>query len=99
MTTMVGAPKRIRIDAPDARTAFMLERRLAHLHPAAIGYGLDWRVELPEAGGHLDEIEAEVRPWLGDCGIRSTQIHLGDAVRTIALTSADTEQEHEEAPW
>ncbi len=84
MTTFVEQSARIRVDAPDARAAFTLERRLAHLHPAAIGYGLDWRVEIPDAGDRLEEIEAAIHHWLGECGVRSTQLHVDGTVRTIA---------------
>jgi hypothetical protein len=76
---------RIRIEAPDAPTAFELEKRLAHLHPTAVGRGSEWCVELVDFDDRLDEITATVEHWLRAIGIRSTQMHVDrDATAILA---------------
>ena len=82
MNTMAMST-RIRVDAPDAGTAFALERRLAHLHPAAVGRGLNWCVELEDFDDRLDEIAAAVEHWLREFGLRSTQMHVDKDVTTV----------------
>lgn len=74
---------RIRIDAPDAPAAFELEKRLAHLHPTAVGRGSEWCVELEDFDDRLDEITATVEHWLRAIGIRSTQMHVDRDATTI----------------
>lgn len=56
------------MEAPDGPAALALERRLAHLRPAAIARGGHWVVEIPDV---VDPavIEAAVRVWLGDFGL------------------------------
>jgi hypothetical protein len=96
--TTVETSRRICIDAPDAPTAFALERRLAHLHPAAVGRGTDWCVELEDFDDRLDEIEAAVEHWLREIGIRSTQLHVDRDVTTVLAYPAPQEAfalEHE----
>ena len=86
------APKRIRIQAPDAAAAFALERRLAHLRPTAISVGLGWWVELEDTGDRLEEIEAAVRQWLREIDLRAT------AMRVDVTTEKMIEREPEELP-
>jgi hypothetical protein len=80
---------RIRVDAPDASTAFALEKRLAHLHPAAVGRGPNWCVELEDFDDRLDEITAVVEHWLREVGLRSTQMHVDKDVTTVLAHSTD----------
>jgi hypothetical protein len=87
--TTVETSRRIRVDAPDAPTAFALEQRLAHLHPAAVGRGTDWCVELEDFDDRLDEITATVEHWLREIGIRSTQMHIDRDVATVVADPAE----------
>lgn len=82
----------IRVDAPDATTAFALEKRLAHLHPTVIGFGPNWCVELEDFDhDRFDEITAAVEHWLREIGIQSTQMHVDSDVLTVAAYSAELE--------
>lgn len=82
----------IRVDAPDATTAFALEKRLAHLHPTAIGRGPNWCVELEDFDhDRFDEITAAVEHWLLETGVRSTRMHVDGVVLTVAAYSAELE--------
>jgi hypothetical protein len=78
-------PRKIEILAPDASTAFALEKQLAHLSPTAIGSGLGWSVELEDSDDRLDEIQAAVKQWLRDGNLRSTVIRIDGAVRGISV--------------
>jgi len=89
MVTRAEASTRIRIDAPDASTAFALEKRLAHLHPAAVGRGPNWCVELEDSDDRLDEITAAVGHWLRTIGARSTEMHVDGSVVTVGAHPAD----------
>ncbi len=89
MTTFTETSKRIRIAAPDARTAFALERRLTHLRPVAVGRGLNWYVELEDLDDRLDEITAAVEHWLREIGVGSTEMHVDGAVLTVATDPRD----------
>lgn len=89
MTTIAETSKRIRIAAPDASTAFALEKRLAHLHPAAVGRGSDWCVELEDLDDRLDEITATVEHWLREIGAGSTEMHVDGGVITLAAHPRD----------
>ncbi len=84
--TTVHAPTRIRIEAPDARAAFALERRLAPFHAFAVGRGLAWGVELDDYDDQIDEVAAAVRHWLRDTEHTSTLITVDDALLTISIT-------------
>ena len=64
----------IRVEAPSPTSAFALEKRLAHLHPSAVGRGTAWCVEIEDFDDRREEIEAAVRQWLRETGIRSTVI-------------------------
>jgi len=66
--TSFAIEQKIHIDAPDAKAAFALERRLAHLHASAVCVHEQWAVELHSSEDQLDEIEAVVRHWLRDSG-------------------------------
>jgi hypothetical protein len=81
--TTLETSRRIRVEAPDAPTAFALEQRLAHLHPAVVGRGTDWCVELEDFDDRLDEITATVEHWLRELGIRSTQMHVDRDLTTV----------------
>jgi hypothetical protein len=83
MATILDVSTRIRIEAPDAAAALSLERRLAHLHPAAVGRGSSWCVELEDDDDRLDEITVTVEHWLRTVGARSTQMQVDGAVRTV----------------
>jgi hypothetical protein len=87
--TTVETSRRIRVDAPDAAAAFALEQRLAHLHPAAVGRGTDWCVELEDFDDRLDEITATVEHWLREIGIRSTRMHVDRDVTTVVAHHAE----------
>jgi hypothetical protein len=89
MATTFETSTRIRIEAPDAAAALGLERRLAHLHPAAVGRGSSWCVELEDDDDRLDEITATVEHWLRGVGSRSTQMHVDGAVRTVRAYPAE----------
>jgi len=92
MATTFETSMRIRIEAPDAAAALGLERRLAHLHPAAVGRGSSWCVELEDDDDRPGEITATVEHWLHRVGLRSTQMHVGDAVRTVRAYPAEGSQ-------
>lgn len=92
MTTIVDTAKRIRITAPDASTAFALEKRLAHLHPAAVGRGAEWCVELEDEHDRLEEITAAVEHWLREIGAGSTEMHVDGVAMTLSA------HPHEETP-
>jgi hypothetical protein len=79
MTTSV----RIGITAPDATTAFALEKRLRHLRPTSVGHSDAWVVELEDDEDRHDEIVAAVRHWLRDIDLESTEIHVDSAVEQI----------------
>jgi hypothetical protein len=83
LTTATQTPMWIRIDAPDAASAFALERRLAHLHPSAVGRGAEWCVELEDFDERAEEIEATVRHWLRETGLRSTVMTTNGTPTTI----------------
>ncbi len=80
---------RIRVDAPDAETAFALEKRLTHLHPVAVGRGRSWCVELEDSEGRMDEITAVVEHWLRDIGLHTTEMHVDGGVVTVGGRTAD----------
>lgn len=87
--TTVETSTWIRVEAPDAPTAFALEKRLAHLHPAAVGRGPSWCVELEDFDhDRFDEITAAVEHWLREIGIRSTQMHVDGDVTTVVAYPA-----------
>lgn len=88
MTIIADTSKRIRIVAPDASTAFALEKRLAHLHPAAVGRGSEWCVELEDLGDRL-EITAAVEDWLREIGADSTEMQVDGSVMTLAAHPRD----------
>jgi hypothetical protein len=82
----------IRVDAPDATTAFALEKRLAHLHPTVIGFGPNWCVELEDFDhDRFDEITAAVEHWLREIAIQSTQMHVDSDVTTVVAYPAELE--------
>jgi hypothetical protein len=66
--------ERVCIEAPDAESAFALEKRLSHLRPTSVGHRDGWLVQLEDNGDHLDEIVAAVRHWLGECLLRETTL-------------------------
>jgi hypothetical protein len=78
------------VEAPDAPTAFALEKRLAHLHPTAVGRGPNWYVELDDCDhDRFGEIYAAVEQWVREFGIRSTQMHVDiDGVTTVVAYPA-----------
>jgi hypothetical protein len=87
--TTIATSAWIRVEAPDAPTAFALEKRLAHLHPTAVGRGTNWYVELEDFDhDRFDEINAAVQHWLREIGIRSTQMHVGSGVTTVVAYPA-----------
>jgi hypothetical protein len=61
----------VAVEAPDGAAALELERRLAHVAPAAVARADSWWVEIPAAPG-LTELEAVVRDWLDDIGTATT---------------------------
>lgn len=81
-------PKRIRIEAPDATAAFMLERRLAHRSPVTVGTRLSWIVELEAEEDEVGEIEAAVRAWLRDEDLAATVMTVDGAALTVDRDAA-----------
>jgi hypothetical protein len=75
--------ERIAISAPDAASAFLLEKRLSHLHPTSIGRREGWIVELEDDGDRLDEVIAAVEHWLREVELAETVIDVGGATRTV----------------
>ena len=88
MTTDVQTPRWIRVEAPDATSAFALEQRLAHLHPSAVGRGASWCVEFEDFDDRRGEIEAGIRHWLREIGLRSTVLTANGHSATIAVEPA-----------
>lgn len=84
--TTVHAPTRIRIEAPDARAAFALERRLAPFHAFAVGRGRAWGVELDDYDDQFGEVAAAVRHWLRDTEQTSTLSTVNGVPTTISIT-------------
>jgi hypothetical protein len=82
MATVI-TPLKVAVAAPDAATAFMLERRLAHLAPTVVGRGDEWTVELEADESRLDEIEAAVRRWLWEEALPETTLVAGDRTRRL----------------
>lgn len=86
MTTQ-AIERRIHIAAPDAQSAFALERRLAYLHAGAVCVHGEWAVELHDFADQLEEIEAAVRHWLRDRDEHSALIEVnGEAVEVEVAT-------------
>jgi hypothetical protein len=83
MTNAIETPIWIRIEAPDAITAFALERRLVHLHPSAVGRRGTWVVEIEDFDDRGDEIEAAIRYWLRGTGRESATVHVGDVQKVV----------------
>jgi hypothetical protein len=77
------ASVRIGITAPDATSAFALEKRLSHLRPTSVGHSDAWIVELEDDEDRHDEIVAAVRHWLCDIDLESTELHVNGAVEQI----------------
>jgi hypothetical protein len=75
--------ERVRIEAPDAASAFALEKRLSHLRPTSIGRRDGWLVELEDNGDHLDEIIAAVRHWLAERSLRETTLVFEGTTQSI----------------
>lgn len=90
MTTSRDAPQWIRVGAPDGETAVALEQRLAHLHPSAVGRGDVWYVEIEDFDDRGAEIEAAVRHWLDQIGVRSTVLTSDGEERVIVGSATRT---------
>jgi hypothetical protein len=82
---MVSAisPVKVAVAAPDAVTAFMLERRLSHLAPTVLGHGSEWSVELEADPDRLEEIEAAVRRWLWEEALTEATVVTGGRKRRL----------------
>ena len=78
----------IRIEAPDAASAFALEQRLAHLHPTAVYRHEQWCVELEDVDDRREEIEAAVHHWLETQGLERTTMVVGDEAHAIVARAA-----------
>ncbi len=74
---------RIGIAAPNATTAFALERRLTHLRPTTIGRGRKWEVEIDGDHSHVDEVVAVVRNWLADEHLSETTLAVDGHTRLV----------------
>lgn len=61
---MFVATTRIRIEAPDATAASLLERRLDHLGATTVEHDGAWGVELAATTDRLDDIAPALRLWL-----------------------------------
>jgi hypothetical protein len=79
--------ERVYIEAPDAPSAFALEKRLSHLRPTSVGHRDGWIVELEDDGDHLDEIVAAVRHWLGECSLDETTLLFDGTTQSIRRES------------
>jgi hypothetical protein len=82
MATAIS-PVKVEVAAPDAATAFMLERRLSHLAPTVVGQGSEWSVELDADSDRLEEIEAAVRRWLWEEALTEATVVTGDRKRRL----------------
>jgi hypothetical protein len=87
MTNATQTPRWIRIEAPDAITAFALERRLVHLHPSVVGRRGTWAVEIEDFDDRIGEIDAAVRYWLRGTGGTSAIVHVGDEEKVVRADS------------
>lgn len=76
-------PTRVRIEAPDALTAFELERRLVFWRPTAIARHDRWFVELETDETRLDELGVAVKHWLADERIAETVLHTDNRARHV----------------
>jgi len=85
MATDLLTPQWIRVEAPDAASAFALEQRLAHLHPSAVGRGTSWCVEFEDFDDRREEIEAGIRHWLQEIGLRSTVVTTNGKAAAVAV--------------
>jgi hypothetical protein len=83
VTNATETPTWIRIEAPDALTAFALERRLVHLHPSVVGRRGTWTVEIEDFDDRIGEIEAAVRYWLRGTGRESAVVRVGDEQKLV----------------
>ena len=75
---------RIRIEAPSAAAAFLLEERMWPLRPNALRDGSHWCVELADDGAGFDEVVTCVRDWLDEIGSGSTTVWFDTARRTVS---------------
>lgn len=87
MTSATQTPTWIRVEAPDAITAFALERRLVHLHPSVVGRRGSWTVEIEDFDDRLGEIEAAIRYWLRGTGRESALVRIGEEQRVVRAES------------
>ena len=77
---------RVRIAAPDAPSAFLLERQLLPRHPSTLVHGDDWWVELRcHATEELPEIEAAVARWLRESSAEATTIEYDGGLRRVRV--------------
>ena len=80
---------RIGIRAPDAATAFALEKRLSHLRPTSIGRHEGWIVELDDDQDRHDEIVAAVRHWLREIGLNATEVFVDGKAERVEQVEND----------
>ena len=79
----------VRIHAPDAASAFLLERRLVHLQPFAVAHGDEWSVELRcHDTEQLPDLTAVVRSWLRESNAEATTIEYDGGLRTERIERA-----------
>ena len=83
--TTCHTPTRIRIETPDASSAFVLERRLAPFHAFVLGLGPRWGVELDDYEEQREEITASVSHWLRDRGLHSAPMYVDNVLTTVAV--------------
>ena len=69
---------RIRVTAPDAASAFQLERRLAPVHRARVVLDDEWAVEIDDAEGTVEDITEVIREWLRDTNTACARLVLAE---------------------
>lgn len=75
----IEVPQPLRIDAPDALSAFMLAQRLARFSPEIhpLGDACEVRLALPGTRPcPIPEVLAAVRRWLADEGLEATRVQI-----------------------
>lgn len=80
--TLAPAPHLVVVEAPNGPAALALERRLAHLRPAAIARGGHWVVEIP-AVANAAEVEAAVQVWLAEIGVARAVVRIDGRVSRV----------------
>ncbi len=79
----------IRVEAPSAAAAFLLEDELGHPWASAVRHDALWCVELEKVDGSVDAVLAAVRGWLDEIGSRSAEVWVDGVRRTVTVRGAE----------